>query len=313
MWNPSELILPFPKVNFEWKIEPKDSITLLGSCFSDHIGQKLIDHRFDTWSNEIGILFNPVSVFKTVLDAFHQIPTDDTLFTTLYDFWFHHQWHSKVVGESKEELVVKIKKHQEALQKRLLKTNYLIITLGTSIVRTLDQKICANCHKQPNGQFDKRFLKSDEVHAYFFEFYQTLKRVNPKIKLIFTVSPIRHTKEGLIENNRSKAQLINWVQDWVSTFDDIFYFPSYEIMMDCLRDYRFYKKDKIHPTEEAVEIIWEYFKEKSFGTKSKDLSKISHKYLQMKAHKTRNSQTEEHQKFLSKMEQLEQQIKNLRK
>lgn len=304
---------PLGKVESTFTVNYKDKVVALGSCFTTEMGKRLKAHNWDIWNNETGILFNPVSIFSFLYRTLENIPEEETLFVQKNGLWYHLHWHSQVYAETKEELIDSMEKYKTTLKESLKESTLMLFTLGTSIVRKKGDFVCGNCHKQPKEDFSTVFLSEIEIVSSFNKFYGSLQKLNPTLKMLFTVSPIRHTKEGLVNNSRSKAVLLSAVHQIVEKNESFNYFPSYEIMLDMLRDYRFYKQDMIHPTEQAVEIIWAIFKDSFFNDKTNEIVKKQTKLLKMSKHKIQNtSATEEIEKLVNKMKNLKLEIEKLR-
>ena len=257
----------------------------------------------------LGILYNPISIFKVLqnnVDVSHTVQSQSV--------FYHWDNHGKISGLSQSEVGNKVKSTMEESSKFTSNANYLIITLGTSIVYRLktSNEIVGNCHKIPAKEFTKAMLSREDIITAFSKTYQHLIRQNTTLQILFTVSPVRHIRDGLVENNLSKAILIETVHDLTSRYDQVHYFPSYEIMLDELRDYRFYSKDFIHPSKEAVDYIWGKFCETYMDTETihfiKEWSKIKHAL----SHKPFQPRSEDHQKFIKqtmiKLESLKSKI-----
>ena len=247
-----------PVPSFPFKIGYDDSLFFIGSCFSDHIGHFFESHRFKTCSNPYGTLFNPRSIADNLLRSITLSPISDQ---TIYFFnnrfiSFSHQ--GKINGDSKESFQNDIKELDLKLHHFLKNTDYLFITFGTAYCYKFIERdlIVANCHKIPNHQFEKLRLSVDEIVADYSVLITKLKEFNPQIKIIFTVSPVRHLGDGFHENQISKSVLHLAIEQLKNRFE-LYYFPSYEIILDDLRDYRFFARDLCHPAENSVEYIQE--------------------------------------------------------
>lgn len=247
-----------PVPSFPFKIGYDDSLFFIGSCFSDHIGHFFESHRFKTCSNPYGTLFNPRSIADNLLRSITLSPISDQ---TIYFFnnrfiSFSHQ--GKINGDSKESFQNDIKELDLKLHHFLKNTDYLFITFGTSYCYKFLERdlIVANCHKIPNHQFEKFILSVDDIVDDYSVLITKLKEFNPKIKIIFTVSPVRHLGDGFHENQISKSILHLAIEQLKNRFE-LYYFPSYEIILDDLRDYRFFARDLCHPAENSVEYIQE--------------------------------------------------------
>ena len=253
--TPIKLSRQNPPINYSSKV------LLLGSCFAQNMGAKLEYYKFQQCTNPFGILFHPVAIEKLITKAVNQ-----TWFTSKDVFLQNEQWHcflahSKLSNTSEEDLISALNSALEKLRFSLLEASHVVFTFGTAWVYKHLEKdtIVANCHKVPQKEFVKQLLSPDDVSDVLLGIETKLRTINPTCSIINTVSPVRHIKDGLIANSRSKAHLIAGVQEIVSPEKLNYYFPSYEIMMDELRDYRYYKEDLIHPNQTAIAIIWNAF------------------------------------------------------
>jgi hypothetical protein len=253
--TPIKLSRQNPPINYSSKV------LLLGSCFAQNMGEKLEYYKFQQCTNPFGILFHPVAIEKLIARAVNQ-----NWFTSKDIFLQNEQWHcflahSKLSNTSEEDLISALNSALEKLRFSLLEASHVVFTFGTAWVYKHLEKdtIVANCHKVPQKEFVKQLLSPDDVSDVLLGIETKLRTINPTCSIINTVSPVRHIKDGLIENSRSKAHLIAGVQEIVSPDKFNYYFPSYEIMMDELRDYRYYKEDLIHPNQTAIAIIWNAF------------------------------------------------------
>ena len=242
-------------------INYSSKVLLLGSCFAQNMGAKLEYYKFQQCTNPFGILFHPVAIEKLITRAVNQ-----TWFTSKDVFLQNEQWHcflahSKLSNTSEEDLISALNSALEKLRTSLLEASHVVFTFGTAwVYRHLENDtIVANCHKVPQKEFVKQLLSPDDVSDVLLGIETKLRTINPRCSIINTVSPVRHIKDGLLANSRSKAHLIAGVQEIVSPEKLNHYFPSYEIMMDELRDYRYYKEDLIHPNQTAIAIIWNAF------------------------------------------------------
>ena len=253
--TPIKLSRQNPPINYSSKV------LLLGSCFAQNMGAKLEYYKFQQCTNPFGILFHPVAIEKLITKA-----VNHTWFTSKDVFLQNEQWHcflahSKLSNTSEEDLISALNSALEKLRFSLLEASHVVFTFGTAwVYRHLEKDtIVANCHKVPQKEFVKQLLSPDDVSDVLLGIETKLRTINPTCSIINTVSPVRHIKDGLLANSRSKAHLIAGVQEIVSPEKLNYYFPSYEIMMDELRDYRYYKEDLIHPNQTAIAIIWNAF------------------------------------------------------
>ena len=308
-----EFHLEFSPIPFATKIDHSQLLFLAGSCFTEQIGQKLSAHKFRIIDNPNGILFNPVSISKSVLSYIQnkQYSEADLFYhNELWGSWEHHTRFSSV---SKDTCLQKINASQSAAHGFLKNADWVLLTLGSAFVYELENKqVVANCHKVPTDKFKKRVLAIDEVVTVLENLLLNLKAFNPKLKIIFTISPVRHLRDGFIENNRSKAILINSVHHVVDKYEHAFYFPSYELIIDDLRDYRFYAEDMVHPNYAATNYVWEKFVTICIDPSSQILMKEINTINAARHHKPFNPASQAHQKFLkinlAKIEKLKEQF-----
>jgi hypothetical protein len=273
----------------------------LGSCFADVVGGQLRENKLDVLVNPFGTLFNPLSIFKILSPSYRE--ADERLFVENQKLWFNYDFHSQFVSNSKENLQEQVNQTIYAINSLLPTTTHLIITFGTAFIYKLlnPQTYISNCHKMPNHLFEKNLLSVKDICKSFAILYKELKEVNPDLKVILTVSPVRHTKDGVPENQLSKSILRAACHYLTTDYEDITYFPSYEIMMDDLRDYRFYKPDLIHPNEVAEQYIFEKFAETYFDENLKSFIGEWQQIRRAINHRPFNEKSESHQKFLKNL------------
>lgn len=241
-------------------IDYNSKVFLLGSCFAENIGEKFDYFKFQQYVNPFGILFHPIAIHNLVSNALQgKKYTEDDVFINNEQF---HSFdaHSKLSQHTKSLLLHQLNAASQKTSHYLKQSTHVVITLGTAWVYRyiMTNKIVANCHKIPQQQFQKQILSVDVIVAALRSIIEQVKKVNPKVNFIFTVSPVRHIKDGFVENTQSKSHLIAALHKVLG--DQSYYFPSYEIMMDELRDYRFYNQDLLHPSPLAVDYIWDRFK-----------------------------------------------------
>ena len=242
-------------------IDYHSNMLLLGSCFSESIGEKFSYFKFQTTVNPFGIIFNPVSLAKIVERSIKQhYYTENDIFCH-NDLWHCFEAHSELSNPSKQTLLNTLNQLLDSTNKQLQNSTHIIITLGTSwVYRFIEtDQIVANCHKVPQKQFTKELLSIEDITKSLERMMHSIRIVNSNATIIFTVSPVRHIKDGFIENTLSKAHLIAGIHHTKKYLPTIKYFPSYEIMMDELRDYRFYTEDMLHPNQIAINYIWDKF------------------------------------------------------
>ena len=284
-----------------------DSKTLLlGSCFVENMGDKLSYYNFRTCLNPFGILFNPHAI-EIVLKKV----VDENAFTENDIFFYQERWHcfyvhSSCSKTSKEEMLLGLNDALSVTRKFLKEATHTIITLGTAwVYRNLESnERVANCHKVPQKHFLKELLSIAEIEQSIQRIQALLRSVNPKLTLLYTVSPVRHIKDGFVENQRSKAHLLAALHAVLDkNKDNTYYFPSYELMMDELRDYRFYAPDMIHPNTIAIDYLWEKFIKVWISENCMDSMKKVSDIKRGLQHRPFNTASEQHKTFLTSLEQ----------
>lgn len=289
-------------------IHHQHQLFLIGSCFTENMGEKLRRHKFKVTENPNGILFNPVSVTEALTSYIQNEPVSETALFFYNDAWHSWKHHSRYSGVSKAGALYKINASLAAAHEALKSSSYLIVTLGSAWVYTLTAEatptqvgtVAANNHKAPANWFFRRLLSAEEVVQCFDQLIHRLKYFNPALQIIFTISPVRHLREGVVENNRSKAVLIQAVHYLVNKFQGLYYFPAYELVIDDLRDYRFYAEDLVHPNYQATQYVWEKFTEACISEKSK---KLMHEVASVDLayrHRPMHPGSGEHKKFLER-------------
>lgn len=243
-------------------ISYESDILSLGSCFAENMGGKLGYYKFQSALNPFGILFHPLAIENLISRAMVKKKYTKADIFFLNERWHCFDGHSVLSDAAGAVLIERLNNGLQQTSQKILGASHMIITLGTAWVyrNKTSGAIVANCHKVPQNQFTKELLSVDEVASSLERIINVIQSKNPYLQLIFTVSPVRHLKDGFVENQRSKAHLIAGIHS-VLNKKYISYFPSYEIMMDELRDYRFYAEDMVHPNDTAVTYIWEKFKE----------------------------------------------------
>jgi len=288
----------------ENQIDYVSKLLLIGSCFSENISQKLAYYKFDVASNPFGILFNPKAIETLIANSLNEkIYTEKDVFL-LNERWHCFDAHSDLSSTDKNELLENLNNAIKATNKRIHESTHIIITLGTSWIYKLIEtnSVVGNCHKVPQKKFAKELLSVDEITATLKNICLQISEVNSKATVIFTVSPVRHIKDGFVENSMSKAHLISAIHDTLKVVSAK-YFPAFEIMMDDLRDYRFYNIDMVHPNETAVDYIWEQFKHIWIDKKTHSTMKEIETIQKGLAHKSFNPDSEQHRAFLADLQQ----------
>lgn len=285
-------------------IDYHSKIISLGSCFAENMGEKFEYFKFQNTVNPFGIIFNPVSIEKLIEKVVnHQLFTEDDIFFH-NERWHCFEVHSDLSHENKEVFLENLNAILKSTNQQIPKSTHIIITYGTSWVYSNieSNEIVANCHKIPQKQFSKELLSVEIIEKSIQNTIELIQKINPNCHFIFTISPVRHIKDGFVENQRSKAHLITALHEILNPRSQILnYFPSYEIMMDELRDYRFYTQDMLHPNQVAIDYIWQKFKETSIDESAFVTMDEVENIQKSLAHKPFNINSESHQKFVSKL------------
>ena len=286
-------------------IDYQSKVFLLGSCFVENIGHKLAYFKFQSYQNPFGVIFHPEAIENLVVKAIQQKEYNENDIFFLNEQWHCYDAHSKMSNSSKELLIRNLNEQLQITRQQLKDASHIVITLGTAWV----YKHCksnlpvANCHKVSQNNFTKELLSIEEIRDALQNMEDRIKAVNSKAILIFTVSPIRHIKDGFVENTRSKSHLIAAVHDFISkSKKSSFYFPSYEIMMDELRDYRFYAEDMLHPNATAINYIWEKFQKVWMSDNCLETMEEVDSIQKGMAHLPFNPKSEAYTKFLELLE-----------
>ena len=286
------------------QIDFNSKLLLLGSCFTENIGDRLAYFKFQNIVNPFGIIFHPKAIENLVLNAINE-----KVYTPKDVFFHNERWHcfdahSALSSTTKEELIESLNTAVASTKKRITESTHVIITLGTAwAYRFIESDtIVANCHKVPRKKFLKEILSVNDI-AQSLEAISTLIRsVNNNTSILYTVSPVRHLKDGFVENTQSKAHLISAIHEVIEPRKNSHYFPSYEIVLDELRDYRFYKEDMIHPNKIAIDYIWEKFSNVWMSDTTNKMIREIETIQKGLSHKPFNRDSKQHQKFLSNLE-----------
>ena len=296
------LITPVHTYPSKSKIESNSKIMTIGSCFSEHMGNRLLESHFECLANPFSTIFNPISISKLLHRSVRKQLFTKKEIDHHNDRHFIYDLHSSFDSAEAIQTLENANKSIEVTNKYLSDLDFLIITFGTSIgYYNIDQdRLVSNCHKVPNHQFERQFLDDKLMFDSVSTVINLLIEAKSDLQIVFTVSPVRHTKEGLIDNNISKSKLILLCQKLTVHYSQASYFPSYEIMMDELRGYRFYNEDMIHPNQQAVSIIWKRFQDVFFGTTAKEKVKDLQKLIRSFNHRPFDPKSEGHKLFQRK-------------
>lgn len=259
LWNTNYMFrTEIPPLKPRFNIDMGTSMLSMGSCFASDIGQRLTDHKFPVITNPGGILFNPLSLFQLMEMSITGSQPAGVTYLEQDGIFLNHQFHSDVNAGTRPALEKRINKVKTDVKAGLKDANLIILTFGTAWVYRLktDNSLVANCHKVPQSHFRKELLTVEEIIDQFTSIKEMIQELNPAVKFLLTLSPVRHIKDSIPLNSVSKSVLRLACHQMREAYAEVDYFPSYELMMDDLRDYRFYKKDMIHPNEQAIDYIW---------------------------------------------------------
>ncbi len=298
------------KKQSENQIDYNSNVLLFGSCFSENIGKKLDYFKLQNIQNPLGILFHPKAIETLISNAIENKKYSEVDVFLNNEQWHCFDAHSKLSNTSKEDLINQLNQQIDLTASKLKTASHIIITLGTAwVYRDIKtDSIVANCHKVPQKQFKKELLSVESITNSLKNILSLIRSANYNASVIFTVSPIRHTKDGFVENTQSKAHLITAIHQVISS--QSFYFPSFEIMMDELRDYRFYGEDMIHPNQLAINYIWDKFKTVWISDESFKVMEEVDAIQKGLQHKPFNLQSQAHQQFLQKLEAKTKRLKS---
>ncbi len=289
----------------DYLIDYSSKLVSFGSCFAENMGNKFDYFKFSTITNPFGIIFNPISLEKILLRSIHK------KYFTEKDVFFHNEaWHcfevhSELSNPDKVEFLITLNQLIDTTNWHIEKATHCLITLGTSWAykHIESDEIVANCHKIPQQQFVKELLSVADIESSLKKIVSEIQVVNPNCKFIFTISPVRHSKDGFVENNVSKSHLITSLYQFLSKTTSSIYFPSYEIMMDELRDYRFYAEDMLHPNQMAIDYIWMKFSENFIDEIEFETMQYVSEIQKSLSHRPFNPNSESHLKFQNNLKQ----------
>jgi hypothetical protein len=279
----TELVIPHSNIELDFT----DGIAAFGSCFAENMGDKMNWFRFNCRANSHGIIFNPFSVAKALNDVIEHKSYDANDLIVRNGVFHSLNHHGCFSNENPEKVLQTIHHEIDHMHDQLKNAKLCLITFGTAWYYRFKESrmIVANCHKIPGSEFEKEMATSNEIIEVWKPLLEKLKQFNPNLQLVFTVSPVRHLRDGFHENQLSKANLLVAINQLINEDKDRYYFPAYEIMIDDLRDYRFCAEDMVHPSNEAVQYIWEKFSSWALNEKTTELlSKLTPllKYLDHK-------------------------------
>lgn len=290
------------------KVSYQSRVVFLGSCFADNLGDNFKTHQIPTILNPFGVIFNPVSLAKVLsLNTANWKPSRvverDSKYVSL-------DAHSQIFENTPTALIQELSNATEELRKEITNATDLFITLGTAWAFEKEGEVVANCHKLDGKLFNKRLLSIEEMTTSLQSAMVGLLNINPLLNIYISVSPVRHTKNGLVGNNRSKARLIETAHSVVESIGNAVYLPAYELLMDELRDYRFYAEDLVHPSPQAVNFIIDFFKGQLFDSKTMQIYKLHQKINQLEGHRSLVNDSSTDEKVNSFKMQIETLLKN---
>ena len=291
-------------------IDYSSQIVALGSCFAENMGEKFDFYKFQNTTNPFGIIFNPVSIEKILERAIHLNYFTETDLFFHNELWHCYEVHSDLSQPNKEAMLSNLNRLLTEMNSKLATATHLFITYGTSWVYQLkaSNAVVANCHKVAQDQFEKEILSVTEIENAIQNSIDLIQKINPKCQVVFTVSPVRHIKDGFVENQRSKANLISAMHTSISQQPTSSYFPSYEIVMDELRDYRFYAQDLLHPNAVAIDYIWERFCESNISEAAQQVMQEVESIQKGMAHRPFHPDSTSHSKFLQELKEKSAQL-----
>lgn len=288
----------------------KSRYMLLGSCFAEHIGENLSKYRFAGINNPFGILFNPMSIAEGLERIINEKYLNENDLFYHNDLWHSDLYHGSYSDTEPKSMLHKLNTELNKAYDWLPKVDFLIITFGSSWVYEREGRVVANCHKLPENQFVRRRLTVDDIVKKYQELFANMFRIAPKAKVIISVSPVRYFRDGAFDNSLNKAVLLLAVEQLTKMFEQLIYFPAYEILLDELRDYRFYADDMIHPSKLTQSIVWQRFSEAFFTEPTlESLPKIE-KLHKMLNHNILHRNTKETSHFWAKIEDAKNEVNN---
>lgn len=272
---------------------------LMGSCFSENIGNQLLHYNFNCLINPFGILYNPTSIKNSIISLIQKRTYTLNDLREKSGLFFSFDHHGRFSGTDPELCLATMNNSIQKAHQVLKEASFLLLTFGTAYVYSLkgSNNVVVNCHKVSQNAFNRTMLDAATIVSDFKSVIHDLREINPQIKIVFTVSPIRHLRDGAEENSYSKAILITAIHELLQHVQGTYYFPAYEIMMDELRDYRFYNDDMVHPSPLAIKYIWEKFSQSFFTKQALQLMAEIEKIKLAMQHKPFNPTTPEHIKF----------------
>ncbi len=306
-----------PPFEYPFRIRYRQPLVALGSCFAEHIGQKLQARKFELLLNPFGILYNPVVMADNLERlARKDVPFDEQDLTQQHGLWFSWQHHGRFADTDRHRLLDRLNREAAATRRMLARAEVVLLTLGTAHVFRHRQsgQVVANCHKAPAATFERQLLTCEETTQHLHRIVAALRQLHCSphaLHLLWSVSPVRHLRDGLVANQRSKATLLLATHTLADSDAHSHYFPAYELLLDDLRDYRFVEADMAHPNELARQYVWQWFCHTLLDPEALPLMRAIEKICTAAAHRPIHPGTAAHQKFmrdtLQRIEQLQNQ------
>ena len=283
------------------KIDLSEKCLFLGSCFSNEIGDRFYESKIKTLINPFGILFHPEAIFRLITRAVNKDMFVKTDFFQFQDYWFNYEFSSSLAKFDRNEAVDFANERLMELRYCLLNCDRLFLTFGSSIERRLNESLVANCHKQPKNLFERSITTAESLHFLGEKCLKKVLKENTALKIYLTVSPVRHSKEGLVDNQISKANLLIASNNLAISNSSIEYLPVYEYVIDCLRDYSFFKEDLVHPNSKSVAKVWDLIKNTLFSDYLNNLVKDLMKFQTSLKHDSLFPKSSENKLFLQRI------------
>jgi GSCFA family len=309
--------LSFPIPAFSESLSYEHTAVWMGSCFAENLSEQMEKYKFQTIVNSHGVLYNPASIAVALRRYMNHTPLNESELFFANECWHSWEHHSSFSHPDKHICLTNINEAISKTAMALKKADWLFITFGSAYTYQRNKQLVGNCHKLPQQEFTKQLLTVAEIVNEYNDLIAKLKTINRNLKIVFTISPVRYIRDGIEENTRSKARLLEAVHQLKEQQTTVFYFPAYELMMDDLRDYRFYKTDLLHPNEQAIDYIFEKFRNTIFDEETGILFEKIKEIIVAKNHRPFYKESEAHKKFKtiylerSKKLQLENEFLNL--
>jgi hypothetical protein len=295
---------------FKTKIHYSDLLLFSGSCFSENISNRLQSNMFNVYAQPNGTIFNPISIAEPISRILHQKVYDEIAIIQRDDLFFSKFHHGSFYSKDSSDLIKEINEGLHLFETKLQKAKFLFLTFGTAYVYELNdtKEIVANCHKIPQNRFTKRLLSIQEIELVYQPILKALAEINPTLNIVLTVSPVKHLKDGIIENQLSKSTLLSAIHQLINKHSNTTYFPAYELVTDDLRDYRFYENDGAHPNQMAIDYVFEKFKDHYFSEETKVYFDEQLNFQKLKNHKPIHKQGNAYEAWIKQVKEVEEKL-----